>query len=263
VAESVGVVAAHPIRLTVSDQLERSRLTVFFRLLLAIPHYIWAGLWTIVAFAAVIASWPATLIRGRSPLALHNFLAAYVRYVTHLYAYLNLAANPYPSFDGRAEYPIDVIIEGPRGQSRWSVLFRAVMAVPALMLALALSGAPTAASRQGAGGSSLSFNSYGSGLLHAVALLAWFAILARGRMPRGLRDAASYALAYGAQFWGYVFLLTDRYPTADPFALLADLPVRDDPIRVEADGTYTPSRIWWAIRFPASPGARAATPWKP
>jgi len=32
---------AHPVRLTVEDDYVRSRLTVFFRLLLAIPHLIW------------------------------------------------------------------------------------------------------------------------------------------------------------------------------------------------------------------------------
>ena len=31
---------AHPIRLVVTDDLKRSRLTVFFRLLLVIPHAI-------------------------------------------------------------------------------------------------------------------------------------------------------------------------------------------------------------------------------
>src|SRR5918911_1631194 len=32
---------AHPVRLHADDNLERSRLTVFFRILLAIPHLIW------------------------------------------------------------------------------------------------------------------------------------------------------------------------------------------------------------------------------
>ena len=35
------------MRLTVTDDLRRSRLTVFFRLLLGIPHFIWWTLWTI------------------------------------------------------------------------------------------------------------------------------------------------------------------------------------------------------------------------
>ena len=39
----------HPIRLILSDDLSRTRLTVFFRLILAIPHLIWLGLWGIAA----------------------------------------------------------------------------------------------------------------------------------------------------------------------------------------------------------------------
>ncbi len=35
----------HPIRLVVTDDLQRNRLTSFFRLILAIPHLIWLALW--------------------------------------------------------------------------------------------------------------------------------------------------------------------------------------------------------------------------
>src|SRR5215469_4569569 len=38
-----------PVQLIVSDELERSRLTVFFRLILAIPLVIWLSIWGIAA----------------------------------------------------------------------------------------------------------------------------------------------------------------------------------------------------------------------
>ena len=41
---------AHPVRLVVEDDLERNRLTVFFRLILAIPHIVWLILWTVAAW---------------------------------------------------------------------------------------------------------------------------------------------------------------------------------------------------------------------
>jgi hypothetical protein len=55
---SATIVAAveHPIRLSVTDDLRRTRLTVAFRLILAIPHLIWLALWGIVVFFAVIVS---------------------------------------------------------------------------------------------------------------------------------------------------------------------------------------------------------------
>ena len=102
VYESANVYRADPIRVTVADDLRRSRLTVFFRLLLAIPHLVWLMLWGIAVFFALIANWFATLFSGRSPRGLHDFLAAYMRYQTHVYAFLQLVANPFPGFTGRS-----------------------------------------------------------------------------------------------------------------------------------------------------------------
>jgi uncharacterized protein DUF4389 len=55
-------------------------------------------------------------------------------------------------------------------------------------------------------------------------VLGWFAILARGRMPKGLRDAGAYSVGYSAQVLSYVLLVTERYPNADPTALLRTVP---------------------------------------
>ena len=92
------VVDHHPIRLVVNDDLHRNRLTVFVRLILAIPHVIWLVLWGIVAWLAWIVNWFATLFAGRSPDGLHNFLATYLRYQTHVYSYVLLIADPFPAF---------------------------------------------------------------------------------------------------------------------------------------------------------------------
>ena len=51
-------------------------------------------------------------------------------------------------------------------------------------------------------------------------MLGWFASLARGRMPKGLRDAGAYGVGYNAQALAYLLLVTDRYPNADPTAML-------------------------------------------
>ena len=45
----LSAVEHHPIGLVVTDDLARSRLTTFFRLILAIPAVIWLALWGIVA----------------------------------------------------------------------------------------------------------------------------------------------------------------------------------------------------------------------
>ena len=89
--------ADHPVRLIVTDDLKRSRLTVFFRLLLAIPHFIWLYLWAIAAFFVLLVGWFAALINGRLPDGMHSFLTKYQRYNTHLNAYIIAARQSVPA----------------------------------------------------------------------------------------------------------------------------------------------------------------------
>jgi hypothetical protein len=208
-------VADHPVRLGVTDDRRRSRLTVFFRLLLAIPHFIWWSLWSIAALVAAIANWVVTLIAGTSPNALHRFLTAYVRYSTHLFAYVFLAANPFPAFTGQPGYPVDVEFGGPERQRRWVTALRIFLAVPALLLAAVFAVFEGAGFETGKGDGTTAFW-WAGGTLLTVAFFAWFACLASGRMPPGFRDLQTYGLRYLAQVGAYTLVLTDRYPNVDP-----------------------------------------------
>ncbi len=180
----------HPIRLIVNDDLRRNRLTVFFRLILAIPHIVWALLWGIVALLALIVNWFATLFAGRSPDGLHNFLATYLRYQTHVYAYVLLIADPFPAFGGKPGYPIDLDVAPPEPQSRLTVFFRPILAIPAWIIS--------------------SIMGY---LNRALAIFSWFVALVLGRVPEGMRNFAAFALRYEQQTMGYAYLLTQRYPS--------------------------------------------------
>ena len=208
---------AHPVRLVVTDDLQRSRLTVFFRLLLAIPHVIWLGLFTVGAVFVAFINWWATLFMGRSPRGLHEFLAGYVRYATQFFAYLYLAADPYPPFylgSDQSSYAVDVQIDPPERQNRWTTGFRFFLAIPALMVSGALSGGGSVSS----GGRGFSTG----GAMGLSSVLNWFSSMVRGRSPRGIRDFSAWAIAYTAQFYAYVFLLTDRYPNVDPLVFLEE-----------------------------------------
>jgi Domain of unknown function (DUF4389) len=216
-------VTEHPVQLIVEDDLRRNRLTVFFRLVLAIPHLIWLVLWSIAVFFAAIANWLATLVAGRPPAGLHRFLSAYIRYLAHLNAYLWLVANPYPGFVGEeGEYPIDVRLPPPQAQARWKTLLRIVLAVPAIVLSSALGGGGAGSLQfSSGGGRNKNFGASGGGALaFATSVLGWFASVVRGQMPKGLRDAGAYSVGYGAQMLAYLLLVTDRYPNADPTAML-------------------------------------------
>jgi hypothetical protein len=180
----------HPIHLIVTDDLQRNRLTVFFRLLLAIPHFIWLALWGIAVWFAVLAAWVVGIFTGRVPDGLHGFIASYLRYLTHVYAYASIAADPFPAFSGAAGYPIDVEIAPPVKQSRLTIFFRLLLAIPAYIVLWVLGYVG-----------------------QIVAFFSWFYALFAGKLHGGLRDVLAYWIRYNAQVFGYVCLLTQRYPS--------------------------------------------------
>jgi hypothetical protein len=188
-AEALG--ERHPIYLAVHDDLRRSRLTVFVRPLLAAPHYAWLTTWSIAALFAAAAQWLVVLTTGRPEGRLHGFLTRYLRYSTHFQAYLFLIGNPYPHFVGEpGGYPVDLAVDPPAPQRRWKTALRIALAIPPSVFASVLAQ-----------------------VLEIVALLAWFAAIALGRVPKGMRDLAAYCLRYEQQTVGYLLLLTDRYPS--------------------------------------------------
>ena len=230
----------HPVRLVVEDDYRRSRLTVFFRLLLAIPHIIWFFLWTVLVVITAVVNWLISIFTGRPPRGLHGLMCSYVRYQAHLGAYLALVGNPYPGFVGEAgEYPIDIRLpDEPVPQRRWTILIRVVLAIPALIVSGALAGSTGGSWLAGGSNRRRTRGLNGGGALLVVCgVLGWFASLAQGRMPKGLRDAGAYAIGYSAQASAYFLLVTDRYPNADPTEMLlavTDRPPRH-PVRVVGD----------------------------
>lgn len=189
-------VPGHPVALAADDDGRRSRLLVFFRLPLAIPHLIWLVLWGILAILASIAGWLVALVSGSLPLPLHRFLSAYLRYYTHVTAFFSVVGNPFPGFTGApGSYPIDAVLPpAPERQSRWTVLIRVILALPALLVASALGNS-----------------------LCVCAVLLWFTGLFLGRVPAQLVTLGAFVLRYSAQTNAYLLLLTPRYPYSGPW----------------------------------------------
>jgi uncharacterized protein DUF4389 len=181
----------HPVGLIVEDDLRRNRLTVFFRLLLAIPQAIWIAIWSILAYVVVIVAWFAALFTGRVPDGLHSFLARFLRASGHLTAYVFLLADPWPPFLGEpGSYPVDLRVDPPEPQSRVTVFFRVLLAVPALVLCYVFRI-----------------------VNNIVAFLGWFYCLFTGRMHQGMRDISLWMLRFELQTYAYVMLLTGKYPS--------------------------------------------------
>src|SRR5580765_1509104 len=189
-SSSAASVADHPIGLIVTDDLQRNRLTVFFRLLLAIPHFIVVLLWGVLTQLIVLVAWFAALFTGQVPDGLHNFISSWLRYATRVTAYVFLLTDPFPQFGAGGTYPVDARIDPAAPQSRLTVGFRIFLAIPAMLLTYVFRT-----------------------VNQIVALLGWFYSLATGHMHAGMRDISAWLLRYETQTWGYVLLLTGRYPS--------------------------------------------------
>ena len=124
------------------------------------------------------------------PDRIRGYVCVNPNYTTHARAYLLLVADPYPGFTGKPGYPVDLEIDPPRRQNRWTVFFRGILAIPALFLSNLLSQ-----------------------LNQLLAIFSWFIALITGRVPEGLRNFAALAIRIETQTYGYVLLLTDRYPS--------------------------------------------------
>ena len=135
--------AAYPVTFDVEPQLTgRNRLTVAFRIILAIPHLIivggpgialgGGGYWFerghpverifssvpgngvlgAVAFIIAIIAWFAIVFAGTHPRGLWDFARMYMRWRTKAGAYIALLRDEYPPF-GEGEYPVTYEIAYP------------------------------------------------------------------------------------------------------------------------------------------------------
>jgi hypothetical protein len=167
------------------------RLTVAFRIILAIPHLILLLLVSVVAILAAIVGWFAALILGRLPRGLARFLGQYVQYSTRVSAYsFFLLTDRYPPFSlTDPNYAVSVET-APGRLNRLAVFFRVILVIPAaIVVNLVQSG------------------------FQLAAVFIWLIVLVSGRMPTSLFEALAVALRYSTRFSAYNFMLTADYPS--------------------------------------------------
>lgn len=96
---ALGEDSAYPVRPVVNGQTDgRSRLTVFFRYIMAIPHLIILGLLNYAMSVVGFIAWLMALFTGTVPAGLHNFIAGYVRWNLRVQTYILLLTDVYPPF---------------------------------------------------------------------------------------------------------------------------------------------------------------------
>ena len=183
----------YPVTFKADYVEKRSRLTTFFRLMLAIPHLISVYFYGLAAGVVVIIAWFALLFTGRYPQGMYDFVAGSLRYSTRVYGYLWLLTDEYPPFSGERcdrRYPVDLNIGPPKAEySRLKVLFRIILAIPVLIIHYAMQI-----------------------VAQVGAFIAWFAIVLLGRQPKGLQDMIALGTSYQQRAYAYLALITEDWP---------------------------------------------------
>jgi hypothetical protein len=191
-----------PPPMLIERVLTRGRLTVAFRLLLALPQFILLYVLTLVGSLVLIVGWFAALFLGRLPDGIADFLGQIVRYSVRVSAYVLLLTDRYPPFQLSAEdYPIRVEL-APGRLNRLAVLFRLFLLIPAqIVLSLTLAGWVVAS------------------------FFIWLLVLVLGRVPAALFDATTALLRYTFRYYAYYWLVTAAYP----WGLFGDRPGLAEP----------------------------------
>jgi hypothetical protein len=174
---------------------KHSRVTTFFRALLAIPHYVVLGLYAFAAAFAVTIAWLAIIVTGRYPAALYAFNAGFQRYSARVSAYTYLLTDEYPPFGAGqgTSYPVELQIGPPKpSYSRLSALLRFLPLIVVGMIRFALAFVAS-----------------------IVLFVAWIAILITGRLPQGLHNTLVFVASYGARASAYAYLLSESFPSFD------------------------------------------------
>ena len=191
----------YPVRVDFDYPERLSRLLIFVKWLLAIPHYIVLILYGIAAWFAAIAAWLIILFTGNVPWGLFDFILGFDRWGLRVSAYVALLTDEYPPFTNQpADYPARLECEYPEKLSRGLIFIKWLLVLPHFIVLVL----------------------YGIAVLF-VSIAAWVVILFTAKYPRGLFDFVVGFLRwemrvtiYSGQ-WGqynpYIGgLLRDEYP---------------------------------------------------
>jgi hypothetical protein len=183
----------YPARLEIDYPEHLSRLLIFVKWLLAIPHFIAFIFLGIGAYICWIVSFFAVLITGRYPQGIFNYLTGVYRWGTRVSAYLMLMTDAYPAFslEDDRNFPVRVSFDPPPDYkiARWRPLVHWLLVIPAGLIGglIALAGG-------------------------ICVFLAWFAILITGRFPQGLFNVVEIALRWEIRVGLFQYWMTERYP---------------------------------------------------
>lgn len=168
---------------------DQPRLTVFFRLILLIPHFI--VLWLLGIAAAVVAfiTWFAALFTAHTPEFARNYQQGYLNWQVRVDAYLFFLSSKYPEFTWEPAGPVVAYIPPPVRMNRAAIFFRIILVIPAAILSALLS--------------------YG---LAIASIVQWVIVLVLGRTPDPVFAANAAVVRYRFRLQSYWLMVTSAYP---------------------------------------------------
>jgi hypothetical protein len=183
-----------PVLVSFAGPARQSRVTVLFRLLMAIPQLIVLWVLGIAAFVVTVIGWFGALFTGRLPVFAADFLTGYLRWLARVYAYLYLLTDVYPPFAlDDADYPVRLVAM-PGRLNRLSVLFRIFLLIPCQIVQVVIA--------------------YGA--LTIFQFVSWVIVLIKGQLPDTIYQAMAAVLRYQVRVIGFAVMLTSAY-AADLF----------------------------------------------
>ena len=122
---------SHPrLQLSVQYPDRLSRLLIFVKWLLAIPHIFVLALLGIVVAVITIVAWFAILITGKYPEGMWRFSVGYMNWTARVNAYVSLMRDEYPPFSFDGDYPAGVRLEYPTHMSRLLIFIKWLLIIP-------------------------------------------------------------------------------------------------------------------------------------
>ena len=189
-----------PVLVAFAGSAPQSRLTVAFRIILAIPQLIVLWLLGVAAGVITIIGWFGALFTGRLPVFAADFLTGYLRWLSRVYAYNYLLTDAYPPFTlDDADYPVRLAVT-PGRLNRLAVLFRFFLLIPCWIVQAVVS--------------------YGA--LTIFMFVTWLIVLVTGQMPDAIHQGLAAVLRYQVRTLGFATMLTSAYPGG----LFGDVPAQ-------------------------------------
>lgn len=170
---------------------QRNRLTAVFRIIVAIPHLIVAGIWSYLAEILAVVQWFIVVFTGKRNKSIYDMQRSWLDYYARVASYTGLVHDVFPPFGtdpGTVPVRTDLAYEEPGNRLTTGLRFLWVIPAALLLAVVAIAA-------------------------YVVAFVSWLMILFTGKQSQGMWDFIYKAIRYLLRVQAYALLMTDTYPS--------------------------------------------------